>query len=152
MNLTEKQKKEKIAEINSKWYKTAAKHHDEESTIRNFIYPFLEALGWNLALDLKREVNDIDCVLYFENRPYIGIEAKSLSYGVLEESKSGVNFNKERLLKKCREIGARYAVISRYIETIVFKVEDGSKIASFKHPNEYIDKLEDLKILQKPFC
>ena len=91
-------------ELNKKWYITAAKSHDEEGTIQDFIYPLLEALGWNLVTDLKTEVNRIDLVLYSENRPYIGIEAKSLSYGPLEETKRGVGFNRERLLKNCREI------------------------------------------------
>ena len=141
--------KKRIGEINEKWYRTAAKDHDEESTIREFIYPLLEALGWNLATDLKREVNNIDCVLYLKNKPYIGIEVKSLSYGVLDEKKDSVIFNRNRLLENCHNIGAKWAVLSRYVETIVYDVKNGEEIAFFGHPNEYIDKLKKLEILQK---
>ena len=141
--------KKRIGEINEKWYRTAAKDHDEESTIREFIYPLLEALGWNLATDLKREVNNIDCVPYLKNKPYIGIEVKSLSYGVLDEKKDSVIFNRNRLLENCHNIGAKWAVLSRYVETIVYDVKNGEEIAFFGHPNEYIDKLKKLEILQK---
>lgn len=128
MVLSEQEKKERIEKLNKKWYVTASKSYDEEGTIENFIYPLLEALSWNLATDLKTQVNRIDLVLYFENKPYIGIEAKSLSYGPLEENKRGVSFNKDRLLKNCREICIKYAVVSRYIETLVFEVESGKKV------------------------
>jgi hypothetical protein len=149
MNSNEVDKRKRISEINEKWYRTAAKNHDEESTIREFIYPLLEALGWNLATDLKREVNNIDCVLYLENKPHIGIEAKSLSYGVLDEKKDGVIFNRNRLLENCHNIGVKWAILSRYAETIIYNVKNGEKIAFFTHPNEYIDKLKKLAILQK---
>lgn len=150
MSSSEDCMREKIREINNKLSKTTAKNHDEESVIRSFICPLLEALGWNAATDLKREVNDIDCVLYLKNRPYIGIEAKSFSYGVLDEGKSGVIFNRDRLLKNCREICAKWAVLSRYKETIIYEVENGGKVALFIRPSEYIDNLKDLKLLQKP--
>ena len=114
MNSSEEEKKIKIKEINKKWYKTSAKEHDEESVIQDFIYPLLEALGWNLSTDLKREVNNIDCVLYLNSKPPIGIEAKSFAYGVLDEKKDRVTYNKNRLLQNCSEICAFYAVISRY--------------------------------------
>lgn len=150
MSLDEKSKIEKIRELNSKWYVTRAKDHDERSVIENFICPLLEILGWNLSRDLKREVNHIDCVLYLENRPYIGIEAKSFFYGAIDENKRGVIFNKDRLIKNCREICITWAVITRYKETIVYRVDNGKKVASFTHPNEYIEKFKELKILQKP--
>ena len=149
MNSSEVDRRKRINEINEKWHRTAAKNHDEDSTIREFIYPLLEALGWNLATDLKREVNNIDCVLYLDNRPYIGIEVKSLSYGVLDEKKDNVIFNRNRLLENCRNIGIKWAVLSRYMETIIYDVKNGEKIAFFGHPNEYIDKLKNLEILQK---
>lgn len=149
MDSSEVGKRKRIGEINEKWCRTAAKDHDEESTIREFIYPLLEALGWNLTTDLKREVNNIDCVLYLEDKPHIGIEAKSLSYGVLDEKKDSVIFNRNRLLENCRNIGAKWAVLSRYVETIIYDVKNGEKIAFFTHPNEYIDKLKNLTILQK---
>ncbi len=98
---------------------------------------------------MKREVNNIDCVLYLENKPYIGIEAKSLSFGVLGEEKDIVIFNRNRLLENCRNIGVKWAVLSRYVETIIYDVKNGKKIAFFSHPNEYIDKLQNLAVLQK---
>ena len=150
MSLDEKSRIEKIRELNNKWFATRAKDHDEESVIENFICPLLEILGWNLSRDLKREVNRIDCVLYLENKPYIGIEAKSFSHGVIDENKRGVIFNKDRLIKNCREICITWAVITRYIETIVYRVDNGEKVASFTHPNEYVEKFKELKILQKP--
>ena len=140
----------RISEINEKWYGTPAKSQDEESTIQGFICPLLEALGWDSRTDLRREVNDIDCVFYFENRPHIGIETKSLSWGTLDESKENVKFNRDRLLKNCRNIGAKWAVLTRYIETIIYKVETGERIACFSHPNEYLDNLKNLKVLMKP--
>lgn len=149
MNPSETYRRKRIREINERWYRTPARSQDEESTIQSFIYALLEALGWNLATDLKREVNNIDCVLYSENKPHIGIEAKSLSYGVLDEKKDNVVFNRNRLLENCRNIGAKWAVLSRYKETIIYEVKTGEKIAFFNHPNEYIDNLSDLKSLQK---
>jgi predicted type IV restriction endonuclease len=151
MCLSDGEIKEKISEINKEWNQATAKRYDEESVIRHFIYPLLGALGWDVKTELQRGVNRIDCVLYLENRPYIGMEAKSLGYGVLSEDKGGVKFNKDRLLKNCRQIGGvRWAVISRYKETIIYNAENGEKIASFNDPTEYGNNLKDLKILQRP--
>lgn len=150
MNSLETDQRKRISMINEKWDRTAAKDHNEKSTIRGFMYPFLEALGWNLTTDLKREVNNIDCVLYLDDKPYIGIEVKALSCGVLDEKKDSVIFNRNRLLENCRNIGVKWAVLSRFVETIIYDVKNGEKIAFFTYPNEYIDKLKNLKILQKP--
>jgi len=145
---------EKIREINKVWYNTANYQHDEESTKIHFIYPLFEALGWNLTTDMKKEINRIDCVLYWNNKPYIGVEAKSLRTRLIEEDtekeKYNTTFNKNRLLNNCRNIGIKWAVVTSYVETLVFDVENEKKVTFYKHPNEYEKRFYDLKILKKP--
>ena len=94
----------------------------------------------------------IDLVLYSRGKPYIGMEIKSLSYGpVNDETKDAVKYWIQELLRKSRYLGARYAVLTRFNETIILDSKTGSKMASFNYAFEHLEKIDELwKYLAKP--
>jgi len=122
----------------------------------------LKALGWNI-LDLnemREEVlaqpggkdRHIDLVLYSKGKPYIGMEIKGLSKGPInEESKEAVQYWIQKLLEKSRYLNVKYAVLTRFIETIILDPKSAKKLASFNYLNQHIEKFDDLwKYLSKP--
>ena len=160
--LIKEKAKKQIEEICQRCYQTNWGNCSERDTSTKFICPLLEALGWNVLdfSDMQEEVlakpsgkdRHIDVVLYSKGNPYIGIEIKNLSYGPINDDiKDNVRDLVERLLEKSRYLGVRYAILTRFNETLIFDSKTGNKLASFDHPNEYLEKFDDLwKYLSKP--
>lgn len=139
----------------------------EADTKTKFIHPMLSALGWDILNfnETREEVacgesslNRADIVLYLQEPnafalapTHAVIEVKSLSYGSIgDEAKASFNSNKEKLLKQARYFESKYAVLTRFAETLVFNTETGGKQAYLEH-NEYLDKIDVLwKFLSKP--
>lgn len=147
--------------VNTKWSSCS-----EQDTLTKFIHPMLEALDWNIYdfNDMREEVlakpegrdRHIDIVLYFMGKPYIGIEVKALSFGsILHETENRVNerceYLLDDLLQKSNFLKVKYAVLTRSLETIIFNPSTSETIATFRSPNEYIEKFYILRnLLSKP--
>ncbi|MEM3565932.1 MAG: hypothetical protein QXK18_03550 [Candidatus Bathyarchaeia archaeon] len=158
-----KEKFEKLYDrcVNTKWSSCS-----EQDTLTKFIHPLLEALGWNICDfdDMREEVlaklegrdRHIDIVLYFRRNPYIGIEVKGLSFGsILHEAENRVNERCEYLfgdlLQKSKFLKVKYAVLTRFAETIIFDPSTSEAIATFRSLNEHIEKFDILwNLLSKP--
>lgn len=134
----------------------------EKDTITKFIHPMLKTLGWNILdfNEMREEVFakpkwrdlHIDLVLYSKGKPYIGIEIKSLSYGsIKDETKDNVRHLLNELLQKSQYLDARYAILTRFAETLIFDPKTGNKLASFHSPDEHREKFDILwKYLSRP--
>lgn len=151
--------KEEITQLFERFWKSyvestgviGARAHDysEQDTATKFIKPLIEALGWNLLSmqEVREEVEHCDCVLYFEGKPYIIFEFKPLDFGGLD----GVDFS--GLIDKSKALGAKYAVVTRFKETIIYKSETGEKVEYFALPEDYLNKFDVLwKYLSKPLA
>jgi len=131
--------------------KVSAREFSEQDTATKFIKPLMEALGWNVLSmqEVREEVyfNEkfIDCVLYSEGISHVVFEFKSLGFGVLRNK-----VDVSELIKNAKALGAKYAVITRFRETIIYNPETGEEIEYFV-PTDYIDKFDILwKYLSKP--
>lgn len=154
--------KKRIEVICQRCVQTKWRECSERDTSTKFIHPLLEALGWNIVNpnDMREEVpakpsgkdRHIDLVLYSKGKPHIGIEIKSLSYGhINDESKDAIRYWTRELLEKSRFLGVKYAVLTRFAETVIRDSKTGNTLASFNYPYEYVDKFDDLwKYLSKP--
>jgi hypothetical protein len=124
------------------------------------------ALGWNLLdFDQVREevlvITDqkekhMDLVLYSENKPYVGIEVKSLSYGsILNQAEDGIKESVahliEDLLTKSKRLNVKYGVLTRFAETIIVDPKTADIIAIFRSPREHLERFDTIrKLLSKP--
>lgn len=143
--------------VQTKWTECS-----EMDTITKFIHPPLKALGWNILdfNDMREEVSakpsgkdrHIDLVLYSKRKPYIGMEIKSLRAGPInDETKDNVRYWVRELLEKSRYLGVKYAILTRFAETLILDPKSGKKLASFNYPHEHLEKFDDLwKYLSKP--
>jgi len=78
------------------------------------------------------------------------IEVKSMSNGPVDEARASFDGVKERLLEQARYFGSRYAVLTRFVETIVFDTYTGEKLA-YLDRNEYLDNIDVLwRYISKP--
>jgi len=144
------------------------KYLTEADTKTKFILPMLSAFGWDILNfnEVREEVacresslNHADIVLYLgEPNAYAlapthaVVEVKRLSYGSIgDEAKASFNSNKKKLLKQAKYFESKYAVLTRFVETLIFDTETGEKLAYLEH-NEYLDKIDVLwKFLSKPY-
>jgi hypothetical protein len=134
----------------------------ERDTLTKFIHPALVAFGWDVRdfNDMREEIlakpegkgRLLDIVLYTKGKPYIGIEVKSLSYGpIIDETKENVRYLLRELLQKSRYLCVKYAVLTRFAETLIFDPETGNKLASFGFPQDHLGKFNVLwDYLSKP--
>jgi len=128
--------------------------YSEQDTATKFIKPLFEAVGWNM-LDMKemREQvpfeegkNYVDCILYFEKKSHIVLEFKPMDSGPLHDKFDDIS----KLLSIAQKFEAKYAVITRFCETIIFDPKTGDEIEYF-NPIGYKDKFDILwKLLSKP--
>lgn len=137
--------------------------YSEQDTATKWIKPLLGFLGWDL-FDL-REVREgvkidlhsgkqrfFDCVLYSRTnsegtKEYIIIEFKRLGAGFLHKKINAV----KKLTDNAKETDAKYAVITRFDETIIYDAKTGEEKVFFKSPNDYLSKFEILwNYLAKP--
>ena len=159
---SEENAKKQIAVIYQRCFQTKWGDCSETDTSTKFIHPLLQALGWNILdfNDVREEVlakpkgkdRHIDLVLYSKGKPYIGIEIKSLSRGPINDlDKDAVQYWTQELLEKSRYLDVKYAILTRFYETIIYDSKTGNKLASFNHPKEYLEKFDCLwKYLSKP--
>jgi len=144
----------------------AWRYWSEADTKTKLIHPMLSALGWD-TLDFNEVREEVACgessMTYADVVLYLGvpnakalapthavIEVKSLSYGSIGEAKASFNSIKEKLLEQARYFESRYAVLTRFVETIVFNTNTGEKLA-YLDRNEYLDKIDVLwRYLSKP--
>lgn len=127
--------------------------YSEQDTATKFIKPLLEILGWDtqdifeVKEQVKVEINDeqskfADCVLYYDRKPYIVLEIKNLGYGNLPRSLD--NLLVKSLLDQASKLNAKYAVLTRYWQTVIFDPKTGKELAYFDYPNEYVSNCESL--------
>lgn len=130
----------------------------EQDTINNFILPFLEALGWNIydvnevkqggypvsfrkAIPVEsRAIDKPDCVISLKGKPYMVLEFKRLNYGTVDRYEGIV----EDVLTKAEYLKAKYAVLTRFTETLVYDGSNGRLLVRFNSPSEYLDRFEEL--------
>jgi len=120
--------------------------YSEQDTATKFIKPLIEALGWDvLSIEEMREEVYIgskerfmDCVLYLQGKPYIAFEFKSMGVGTIRNQ---VDVNE--LINNSKILGARYAVLTRFYETVIYDVETGEELEDFA-PHDYLDKFDNL--------
>lgn len=62
--------------------------------------------------EAKMEVNRINDVRYIAGKPYLGIEVKYMKFGLISMHKDNVRRNVHRLLRRAREVGSKYAVMT----------------------------------------
>jgi len=134
--------KEKIKQLFERYMKsyaestgvpgTRAQDYSEQDTATKFIKPLIEALGWNLLSmqEVREEVyfkeKFIDCILYSKDQPRIVFEFKSLGFG---EIRNKVDVSD--LIDNAKALGAKYAVLTRFRETIIYDPETSGEIAYF---------------------
>ena len=127
--------------------------YSEQDTATKFIKPLLEILGWDthdifeVKEQVKVEISDeqskfADCVLYRDGKPYIVLEIKSLGYGNLPRSLDSLVV--KSLIDQANKLNAKYAVLTRYWQTVIFDPKTGKELAYFDYPNEYISNFENL--------
>jgi hypothetical protein len=135
----------------------SGKDFTEQDTITNFILPFLEAFGWNIydvnevkqggyPVDFRkavpiegRAINKPDCVILLKGKPYMVLEFKRLLYGTIDRYEGIV----EDILTKAEYLKVKYAVLTRFMETVVYDGKNGKQLAKFK-ASEYSDRFEEL--------
>jgi hypothetical protein len=138
----------------------------EQDTLTKFIHPALEAFGWDILdfNEVREEVfvktegkeNHIDIVLYSEAKPYIGMEIKKIPFGnILDRAsdnvKESVAYLLEDLSRKSRKLNVKYAVLTRFKETLVVEPNTMATVATFRSQQEHLEKFQVLwKILSKP--
>ena len=152
--------KDKIGKLVQKWrdinLKSQNKREDfsEADTATKFIRPLLEALGWDTGSidEVREEVSTdsgliADCVLYVNNQPYAIIEYKKLVSGSVEKDDTFA-----KIMEAASQLGAKYAVLTRFSETKVYDLGDAFEVANFEvgAESEYETKFEDLwRLLSK---
>ena len=161
MNTSSKELSRSKIEVLVKRYDSPDCHHydfTEQDTITNFILPFLEALGWNIfnVYEVKqrgypqnfrralppeeRPLNFPDCIILLNGSPHIVIEFKGLNYGTVDRYETVV----KKLLEKAEYLGFKYAVLTRFAETVVYDGANGNQLIRFSNPKEYLSKFEEL--------
>jgi len=130
----------------------------EQDTITNFILPFLEALGWNIydvnevkqggypinfrmAIPVEgRAIDKPDCVISLKGKPYMILEFKKLNYGTIDRYESIV----EDVKTKAEYLKTKYAILTRFTETVVYGGTNGKRLIKFNNLSEYLDRFEEL--------
>ncbi len=148
----------KIEDLVKRFAQSKKADFTEQDTITNFILPFLEALGWNIfdvnevkqrgypinyrwALPAEeRPLDKPDCIILLNGTPHIVLEFKRLGYGTVDRY--------ETIVKKLREqaeyLNFKYAVLTRFTETVVYDGASGNPLIRFTNPSEYLSKFEEL--------
>ena len=156
-----KASKEKIEQLVERYTKSylesegvpgsRARDYLEQDTATKFVKPMIEALGWNMLSmrEVREEVSfgekRIDCVLYSEGKPYVVFEFKSFKSGSLHK------VDVSEFIKNAAALGAKYAVLTRFRETIIYDSETGKQIEYFAEPRDYVGKFDVLwKYLSRP--
>ena len=146
--------KQKIEQLFERWNKNWArsfKVYSEQDTATKWIKPLLSGLGWNIhdmdevkegvKLDLSSgEQRFFDCVLYTENKSYIVMEFKRVGIGYLHNRKSAI----ENLKSNAKQTEAKYAVFTRFYETIIYDTRTGQEKAYFRGSDGYLKSFEIL--------
>ena len=130
--------------------------YSEQDTATKWIKPLLEFLGWDLydlrevregvKIDLHSgEQRFFDCILYSQTnsektKEYIVIEFKRLGAGFLNNKVKAV----KKLKDNAKETNAKYAVITRFDETIIYDAKTGEEKAFFRSPDAYLSEFETL--------
>jgi predicted type IV restriction endonuclease len=158
VNITKESALEKIKTLLERYEKTYIKavgarvsDYSEQDTVTKFIKPLIEALGWNILSmeEMREEVHfnekRIDCVLYMQGKPYIVFEFKSLGFGDLRNKSDVI----KELVNNAKALKAKYAVFTRFLQTIVYNPQTGDEICYFA-PYNLIEKFDILwKYLSK---
>ena len=146
--------RQKIAQLAKRWtenWQTSFDVYSEQDTATKWIKPLLSNLGWNIydvnevkevvKLDLSSgKQRFFDCVLYTANVPHIVIEFKRVGIGYLHNKKSSI----EKLKSNARQTEAKYAVFTRFYETIIYDARTGQEKAYFKGSDDYLKNFETL--------
>lgn len=147
-----------VEKLVKKRIESSGRDFTEQDTITNFILPLLEALGWNIydvnevkqngypvsfrkAIPMEsRAIDKPDCVVSSKGKPYMVLEFKRLNYGTIDRYETIV----EDILTKAEYLKARYAVLTRFSETVVYDGSNGRRLAKFNSPSENIERFEEL--------
>ncbi len=131
--------------------------YSEQDTATKWIKPLLGFLGWDIY-----EINEVregvllnlssgkqqffDCVLYRQIdfgiiEPSIVLELKKLRSGWLRKHTNSV----KKLINNAKETTAKYAVLTRFFETIIYDAKTGEEKAYFRGTNDYLRNFETLR-------
>ena len=148
---TSRRKLEELFERWSENWQRSFRVYTEQDTATKWIKPLLRGLGWNIhdmdevkegvKLDLSSgEQRFFDCVLYTDNVPYTAMEFKRVGVGYLHNRKSAI----KKLKLNAEQTGAKYAVFTRFYETIVYDARTGQEKAYFRGSDGYLKNFEAL--------
>jgi hypothetical protein len=150
--------KKKIQQLVEDYWNKKGTHnaYTEQDTATKWIKPLLEYLGWNLydlkevkegvKIDLRSgEQRFFDCVLYHQIdfdrlNEHIVMEFKKLGAGFLQNKLATI----EKLVGNAKETSAKYAVLTRFDETIIYDAKTGEQKVYFRSPDDYVSKFEAL--------
>ena len=147
--------KKKLELLLKRYLETELPFHDysEQDTATKLIKPLLEILGWDTRniFEVKEQVrvkiedkdSFADCVLYYDRKPYVVLEIKDLGFGNLPRTPDSLVV--KLLIDQANGLNAKYAVLTRYWQTVIFDPKTGKELAYFDYPNEYISNFESLR-------
>lgn len=123
----------------------------ESDTIIGFFVPMLEQLGWDIPFGIGTELHFHgyadkskvseglpDCVLNVNGKPYAVCEIKSLGFGSI-----GFGKDKEQLMRYFPSTRCKIGILTRVYQTQIF-LPDGTRVAEFSMPNDYVTKFDEL--------
>ena len=133
--------------------------YSEQDTATKWLKPLLSSLGWDISdqnqvreqvllnkrSNKQKTTNFLDCVLYLkadypEIQPHIVFEFKALASGNLKNKKAQIR----KLKDNAKQVHARYAVFSRFFETIIYDVGTGKEEAYFRGTDDYLKNFDAL--------
>lgn len=149
-----------MEKIIKRYSNEVGKHLDGEFSERDvatkFILPLVQLLGWNILDmdDVREEYThgnyQIDLILLMNDRPIVVFDLKPFKYGlVTNEEKTSVQYNINKLLDAASELKAKYAVLTRFRDMVIYSVETRKRLLTL-HVSEYNKKIDELwNILSK---
>lgn len=148
---TSRKEAERLFERWNRSWGRSFKVYSEQDTATKWIKPLLSCLGWNIydmdevregvKLDLSSgEQRFFDCVLYIDKTPYVVIEFKRVGIGILHNSERAI----EKLRLNAKQTKAKYAVFTRFFETIIYDARTGEEKAYFRGSDGYLNKFDIL--------
>jgi len=156
--------KSQLMKLVIKWENVTKSDYSETDSIVHFYLPLLKILGWNiddvnevklegfpryfvLRSNLENYANlRADCVLSVTNQPYNYSPYAVFEYKRIAES-ANVLYHVERadnLLNYRDLLETRYAVLTNFVDTVIYGKTDDEPIMRFQSPNEFIEKFDDL--------
>jgi len=151
--------RKQILVLIERYERSLHREHSEQDTATKFIKPFIEAFGWDTQNidEFKEEYATptgmkLDAVIFWKEKPWVAIEYKGLRTGAgpLKTAEKRLKA-KSKLLEMAREVQAKYALLTRFAQSVFYNAETGEELFHFHSPSEYKSDFEILwRYLSKP--